>query len=104
MMDGVAIIDRINRRGCLLKVLDKPHLDLTTPLGRGEDERQRILARCRGGMEAAKAKGVRLGRKPKFSDHQRQEARRRLEAGESARTIAKSFGVHHANATVLGAA
>jgi len=34
-------------------------------------------------------------------DHQREEARRRLEAGESARTIAESFRVHHAK--VLGA-
>src|SRR5215470_7879278 len=83
MMDGVAIIDRINRRGCLLKVLDKPHLDLTTPLGRGfiaflsamaEDECQPIVARCRGGIEAAKANGIKLGRKPKLSEHQRQEA------------------------------
>jgi DNA invertase Pin-like site-specific DNA recombinase len=50
MIDGVAIIERINARGALVKVLDKPHLDLTTPLGRGflaflsamaEDERCR---------------------------------------------------------------
>jgi hypothetical protein len=31
MFDGIEIIDR----GALIKVLDKPHLDLTTPLGRG---------------------------------------------------------------------
>ena len=34
MIDGVAIIECINARGALVKVLDKPHLDLTTPLGR----------------------------------------------------------------------
>jgi DNA invertase Pin-like site-specific DNA recombinase len=109
MLDGVAIIERIHRRGCLLKVLDKPHLDLTTPLGRGfiaflsamaEDERQRIVSRANDGRRAAKAKGVRFGRKPKLTEHQRAEARRRLDAGESARAIAKSFHVHHA--TVLG--
>jgi hypothetical protein len=34
--DGwVAIIERIHARGALIKVLDKPHLDLTTPIGRG---------------------------------------------------------------------
>ena len=33
--DGIEIIKRINDRGALIKVLDKPHLDLTTPLGRG---------------------------------------------------------------------
>jgi len=34
MMDGVSIIERIHARGALIKVLDKPHLDLTTPIGR----------------------------------------------------------------------
>jgi DNA invertase Pin-like site-specific DNA recombinase len=110
MVDGIAIIERISKRGCLIKVLDKPHLDLTTPLGRGfiaflsamaEDERQRIVKRANDGRTAAKAKGVRFGRKPKLTDHQQSEARRRLEAGESARSIAKDFRVHHS--TVLAA-
>jgi hypothetical protein len=35
MMDGVRIIERIHARGAMIKVLDKPHLDLTTPIGRG---------------------------------------------------------------------
>jgi hypothetical protein len=35
MMDGVHIIERIHARGAMIKVLDKPHLDLTTPIGRG---------------------------------------------------------------------
>jgi len=47
---GVAIIERIHKHGCLVKVLDKPDLDLNTPLGRSiaflsavaEGERQRI--------------------------------------------------------------
>jgi len=46
------IIERIHARGAMIKVLDKPHLDLTTPIGRGfiaflsalaKDERQRIV-------------------------------------------------------------
>ena len=58
MIDGVAIIERINARGALVTVLDKPHLDLTTPLGGGflaflsamaEDERQRIVKRANAG-------------------------------------------------------
>ena len=111
MLDGMAIIERVVRREAMIKVLDKPHLDLTTPLGRGfiaflsamaEDERQRIVKRANDGRTAAKAEGIKLGRKPKLTDHQREEARRRLEAGESARTIAKSFRVHHA--TILAAA
>jgi hypothetical protein len=35
MLDGVHIVQRIHARGALLKVLDKPHLDLSTPIGRG---------------------------------------------------------------------
>jgi DNA invertase Pin-like site-specific DNA recombinase len=108
MMDGVHIIERINRRGALIKVLDKPHLDLTTPIGRGfiaflsalaEDERQRIVGRANAGRAVAKARGVKFGRKPKLTDRQRTEARKRLEAGEAARAIARSFNIHHA--TVL---
>jgi hypothetical protein len=33
MIDGTHLIERIDARGALIKVLDKPHLDLTTPLG-----------------------------------------------------------------------
>jgi DNA invertase Pin-like site-specific DNA recombinase len=108
MMDGVHLIERLNRRGALIKVLDKSYLDLTTPIGRGfiaflsalaEDERQRIVGRANAGRAAAKARGVRFGRKLKLTDRQQVEGRKRLEAGESARSIAKAFNVHHA--TVL---
>ena len=104
MMDGVAIIERIHARGALIKVLDKPHLDLTTPIGRGfiaflsalaEDERQRIVKRANDGRKAAKAKGVKFGRKPKLTDHQQQEALQRMMAGESCRKIGKSLNVSH---------
>jgi DNA invertase Pin-like site-specific DNA recombinase len=105
MMDGVNIIDRIAKRGALIKVLDKPHLDLTTPMGRGfialfsamaEDERHRIVARADAGRKVARTKGVKFGRKPALNEHQQKEARKRLDAGESARSIAKDFDVHHA--------
>ncbi len=35
MIDGIHLIERINDRSALIKVLHKPHLDVTTPLGRG---------------------------------------------------------------------
>ena len=50
MMDGIRIMQRVHASGAAVKVLDKPHLDLTTPIGRGflaflsalaEDERER---------------------------------------------------------------
>jgi DNA invertase Pin-like site-specific DNA recombinase len=83
-------------------LLDKPHLDLTTALGRGliallsamAEERQRIIKRARDGLDAAKARGAKFGRKPKLTAHQQQEARRRLAGGESARALGKSYEVH----------
>jgi DNA invertase Pin-like site-specific DNA recombinase len=110
MLDGVHIIERIHARGALLKVLDKPHLDLTTPIGRGfiaflsalaEDERQRIVKRANDGRTAAKARGAKFGRKPKLKAHQQEEARRRLLDGESARAVARTFDVHHATVSRL---
>ena len=105
MFDGIGIIDRVNKRGALIKVLDKPHLDLTTPIGRGfiaflsamaEDERLRIVKRANDGRRAAKARGATFGRPPKLTDHQQKEAVRRPAAGESARAVARTFNVHHA--------
>jgi DNA invertase Pin-like site-specific DNA recombinase len=102
MLDGVAIIERINGRGALLKVLDRSHLDLTTPIGRGfiaflsamaEDERQRIVKRANGGRQAAKARGVKFGRRPKLSAFQRAEVARRLANGEPVQNLARSYGV-----------
>jgi DNA invertase Pin-like site-specific DNA recombinase len=91
MMDGVHIIERIHTRGAMIKVLDKPHLDLTTPIGRGfiaflsalaEDERQRIVKRANDGRAAACKRGVHMGRKPKLTDLQRRVARERIAKGE----------------------
>ena len=104
MMDGVHLIERINKRGALIKVLDKPHLDLTTPIGRGfiaflsalaEDERQRIVKRANDGRTAARKRGVHMGRKPKLTELQRRVARERVAKGESARAIAREWSVAH---------
>ncbi len=35
MMDGITIIQRVADRGATVKVLDKPWLDLTSPMGKG---------------------------------------------------------------------
>lgn len=112
MIDGVAIIERIHARDAFLKVLDKPYLDLTTPIGRGfiaflsamaEDERKRIIARFNDGRSAARARGARFGRKPVLTEHQQKEALQRLAAGESARSIARTFDCHYATVSRLAA-
>jgi len=102
MMDGISIIQRIADRGATVRVLDRQWLDLTSPMGKGilaflsalaEDERQRIVRRANEGRVAAKAAGVKFGRKPKLSEHQRQLARDRRAKGESVSAIARDLGV-----------
>lgn len=62
MIDGISIIQRIADRGAYIKVLDKPWLDLTTPMGKGilaflsalaEDEREHITRRADEGRAIA---------------------------------------------------
>jgi|TARA_R100000935_G_scaffold58859_1_gene98692 DNA invertase Pin-like site-specific DNA recombinase len=104
MMDGITIIQRVADRGASVKVLDKPWLDLTTPMGKGilaflsalaEDERERITRRANEGRAAAKARGVKFGPKSKLTEHQRELAMKRLLNGNSCRAIAKDLGVAH---------
>ena len=55
------------------------------------------------GRERAKARGVKMGRKPKLTAHQRAEAIRRRDNGEAVREIARTFDVHHSTISRLGA-
>src|SRR5258707_700572 len=74
--------------------------DTTTPHGRlmlavlgglAEFERDLIRTRTGEGRERAKARGVKLGRKPKLTDHQKREAiRRRDRDGEPVRVGARN--------------
>ena len=62
-------------------------LMLTILGGLAEFERELIRARTSEGRERAKAKGVKMGRKPKLAEHQKREAIRRRDHGEE--TLAK---------------
>jgi DNA invertase Pin-like site-specific DNA recombinase len=110
MFDGISIMLRVHARGAAIKVLDKPHLDLTTKIGQGflaflsalaEDERERIVKRAADGRSAARKKGVRLGRKPKLTEHQLVKARGDLATGRSCRAIAQDLNVHHSTISRL---
>jgi DNA invertase Pin-like site-specific DNA recombinase len=80
-----------------------PHgrLMLTVLAGLAEFERELIRARTGEGRERAKARGVRLGRKPKLTPHQRIEALKRRDAGEPLVEIARTFGVAHSTISRL---
>ena len=57
---------------------------LTVLGGLAEFERELILARTGAGRDRAKAKGVRFGRPPSLTPHQRREAMERLAQGRRA--------------------
>jgi DNA invertase Pin-like site-specific DNA recombinase len=77
-------------------------LMLTVLGGLAEFERDLIRARTCEGRERAKARGVKLGRKPKLTEHQKREAIRRRDLdGETVREIACSYNVSHSTISRL---
>ena len=74
-------------------------LMLTVLGGLAEFERELIRARTGEGRKRAQARGVKFGRPPKLSPHQRREAIERLRNGETQAEIARTYGV---DATTIG--
>jgi DNA invertase Pin-like site-specific DNA recombinase len=69
-------------------------LMLTVLGGLAASERELIRARTGEGRERAKAKGVKMGRRPKLTAHQKREAiKRRDREGETLRSIGCSYNV-----------
>ena len=66
-------------------------------------ERDVRRVRTGEGQARAVARGVKLGRKPKLTIKQKQEALRRRKKGESLATIAESFSVSHSTISRLAA-
>jgi DNA invertase Pin-like site-specific DNA recombinase len=74
---------------------------LTVLAGLAEFERELIRTRTGEGRARAKARGVRMGRKPKLTPHQRMEAIARREAGEPIVEIGRSYAVSHSTISRL---
>ena len=100
----------VAEKGAGFRSLHDAWADTTTPHGRlmltvlaglAEFERELIRARTGEGRERAKARGVRLGRKPKLTAHQIREALARREAGEALTEIARSYAVSHSTISRL---
>src|SRR5205807_6957801 len=71
-------------------------LMLTVLGGLAEFERELILARTGDGRARAKARGVKFGRPPRLTSHQRQEAIQRLAEGATQAELARSYSVSQA--------
>lgn len=106
--DLLNILHQLGERGVGFKSLADTWADTTTPHGRllvlmlagiAEFERELIRARTGEGRKRAQARGVKFGRPPKLTAHQRQEALQRLAAGETQADIARSYAV---DATTIG--
>ena len=77
-------------------------LMLTVLGGLAEFEKDLFRTRTMEGRERAKARGVKLGRKPKLTERQKREAiRRRDHDGEPLREIARSYNVSHSTISRL---
>jgi DNA invertase Pin-like site-specific DNA recombinase len=110
--DLLVIAREMQRAGAGIRSLAEPYLDTTSDFAEiifailgvaAKLERRRILERTARGRADAKEKGVKFGRKPILSAHQQREARKRLEAGETQRSVARSYNVSQSTISRLGA-
>jgi DNA invertase Pin-like site-specific DNA recombinase len=108
--DLLDILAEIGERGATFRSLGDTWADTTTAHGRlmltvlgglAEFERELIRVRTGEGRERARARGVRMGRKPKLTPHQQREALGRKSAGEPVTEIARSYNVSHSTISRL---
>jgi DNA invertase Pin-like site-specific DNA recombinase len=108
--DLLNILDAIAKAAAGFKSLGDTWADTTTAHGRlmltvlgglAEFERELILARTSDGRRRAMAKGVKFGRPPSLTAHQRQEAIQRVTNGEVQADVARSYGVSQATISRL---
>jgi DNA invertase Pin-like site-specific DNA recombinase len=101
LRDLITLLDELKGRGVAFKSLTES-IDTVTPTGRAmwqmvgilaELERSLIQERTRAGRAAAKAKGVKMGRKPILTEAQVAHARKLVEQGERPADVAKVLGV-----------
>jgi DNA invertase Pin-like site-specific DNA recombinase len=108
--DLLNLLNDIAKKGAGFKSLRDTWADTTTAHGRlmltvlgglAEFERELIRTRTGEGRDRAKARGVIMGRRPKLTVHQRREAIRRRQAGDTLMDIARSFNVSHSTISRL---
>lgn len=108
--DLLNVLATVAERDATFRSLSDAWADTTTAHGRlmltvlgglAEFERELIRARTAEGRARARARGVRMGRRPKLTLHQRREALARRVAGEAVCEIARSYNVSHSTISRL---
>ena len=111
--DLFAIVQRIVDAGAKFRSLAEPWADTGTSTGRlmlavlgglAEVERDLIRTRTAEGRSRAKGRGQHMGRPPKLTPQQRQEARQRRAEGATLSELARSYAVSESTISRLGAA
>jgi len=102
LLDALRVLEDLERRGVNFHSLTDD-IDTSTAMGRfvyqirnafAELERALIVERTKAGMAAARRRGVRIGRPPKLTTEQIEEARAEVDAGRATVTgLARQFGV-----------
>jgi DNA invertase Pin-like site-specific DNA recombinase len=111
--DVFNILEDITRRQAQFRSLAEPWVNtvglpdplrdlmITVYAGVAAFERSLIVARTTEGRKRALARGVKFGRKPKLTPHQRREALRRRADGDPVTEIARDYNIHHSNISRL---
>ena len=108
-LDLVSTLTAVNDRKAAFRSLAEPWADstargvrlLTVLEGIAAFERDVRSARTEAGQARAVARGVKLGRKPKLTPKQEQDALRRRKKGETLATIAQTYHVSHSTISRL---
>ena len=110
LKDMLTLLEKIQAADSGFKSLTE-NIDTTTPSGRmmmqmlgsfAEFEREMIRERTKAGLDAARARGATLGRKPKLNKDQQKEIISLLKSGDkSAADLARLFNVHRSTITRL---
>lgn len=103
--DLLNVLAALTEKGAQFRSIRDAWADTTTPHGRlmltvlgglAEFERELIRSRTSEGRERARARGVKLGRRPSLSVAQRSFVAQQRAAGESVRHLARVLGVSKA--------
>ncbi len=108
-LDLLRTLTVISERKAIFRSLAEPWADsnmrgarlLTILEGITTFERDVRSARTEAGQARAVARGVKLGRKPKLTPKQEQDALRRRKKGETLATIAETYNVSHSTISRL---